>query len=118
MQRQLRFLIHPDLMRVVHKLFADAAHLLRHGRGKHHNLLLLGARDEDLLHVLAHVRLVEALVALVEDELLDALGIQVLLLHERQHASGSPDQDVRRVGTYFDLNSCCNFSVPYIVAQF
>ena len=80
-QRQLR-VVDVNLHRVLHELFAHGAHVVGERRREHHHLLLVRRRLEDLLHVAAHVKLLEHLVALVKDEVLDALGQQLFLAHK------------------------------------
>mmetsp|Transcript_5810 Transcript_5810/g.12664 ORF Transcript_5810/g.12664 Transcript_5810/m.12664 type:complete len:340 (+) Transcript_5810:682-1701(+) len=89
-------IVHVDLHRVLHELLADDAHLWAKSGREHHHLLLMRGRLEDLLHVLAHVELLEHLVALVEDEVLDVLGDEVLVPHHLQHTSRRADDNVRR----------------------
>jgi hypothetical protein len=43
-------------------------------------------------------KLLEHLVALVQDEVLDVLEVELLALDERQDAAGRADDDVRAVG--------------------
>lgn len=96
-ERQLGALVDVDLVRVVHELLADRAHLGRQRRREHHDLLLVRRRLEDALDVAAHVELLEHLVALVEHELLQLRDVEHLLVDERQDAAGRADDDVRLV---------------------
>mmetsp|Transcript_36516 Transcript_36516/g.72731 ORF Transcript_36516/g.72731 Transcript_36516/m.72731 type:complete len:361 (-) Transcript_36516:1523-2605(-) len=96
-QRQLG-VVDVDLHRVLHELFADAAHLLGERRREHHHLFLVRCGLEDLLHVPAHVERLEHLVALVKDEVLDGGGLELLLAHQLQHASGCAHDDVGALG--------------------
>mmetsp|Transcript_10062 Transcript_10062/g.30766 ORF Transcript_10062/g.30766 Transcript_10062/m.30766 type:complete len:252 (+) Transcript_10062:39-794(+) len=57
-KRKLGLLVHPDLVRVLHELLAESPRLGAHCRTEHHHLLLFWRVNEDLLHVLAHVKLV------------------------------------------------------------
>mmetsp|Transcript_72532 Transcript_72532/g.204544 ORF Transcript_72532/g.204544 Transcript_72532/m.204544 type:complete len:203 (-) Transcript_72532:224-832(-) len=81
-------------MRILHELLAELPGLSRHRRAEHHDLLLLRSLHEDLLDVLAHVQLVQALVALVEHELGQFVKLEVLLPTEAKHTAGCSDQDV------------------------
>mmetsp|Transcript_105623 Transcript_105623/g.278915 ORF Transcript_105623/g.278915 Transcript_105623/m.278915 type:complete len:452 (-) Transcript_105623:37-1392(-) len=94
-QRELGLLVHADLVGVLHELLAQRPRLGCHGGAEHHNLFLLRGLDEDLLDVLAHVQLVQALVALVEHELRQFVEFQVLFAEEAEDAAGSADQDLR-----------------------
>mmetsp|Transcript_69783 Transcript_69783/g.202256 ORF Transcript_69783/g.202256 Transcript_69783/m.202256 type:complete len:241 (+) Transcript_69783:544-1266(+) len=94
-QCELRFLVNTDLVRVLHKLLAQRPNLGAHGRAEHHHLLLLRRADEDLLDVLPHVQLVQALVALVQHKVRELVQLQILLPEEPQHTSGRADEDVR-----------------------
>mmetsp|Transcript_110391 Transcript_110391/g.216445 ORF Transcript_110391/g.216445 Transcript_110391/m.216445 type:complete len:296 (-) Transcript_110391:322-1209(-) len=94
-QCQLGLLVHPDLVRSLHKLLAQRPRLGAHGRAEHHHLLLLRRADEDLLDVLPHVQLVQALVALVQHKVRELVQLQILLPEEPQHTSGRADEDVR-----------------------
>lgn len=96
-ERELGALVDVDLVRVVHELLADRAHLGRERGREHHDLLLVRRRLEDALDVAAHVELLEHLVALVEHKLLELGDVEVLLVDERQHAAGRADDDVRLV---------------------
>ena len=71
-QGQLPF-VHKDLDLILQELLAVLLHLLGHGGAEHHDLLLVGRLDEDVLHVSPHARAAEHAVALVDDEVL-ALG--------------------------------------------
>mmetsp|Transcript_23195 Transcript_23195/g.59615 ORF Transcript_23195/g.59615 Transcript_23195/m.59615 type:complete len:401 (+) Transcript_23195:292-1494(+) len=95
-QRQLA-VVHVDLHRILHELLAHGAHLSRERSREHHHLLLVRRELEDVLHVLAHVELLEHLVALIEDEVLDLAEVEVLVARKRQHAPRRADEDVRRV---------------------
>jgi hypothetical protein len=96
-QRQLG-VVDVDLHRVLHELLADGAHLGRERGREHHHLLLVRGGLEDLLHVTAHVELLEHLVALVQDKVLDVLGDEVLVAHELQDAARRAHDDVRALG--------------------
>mmetsp|Transcript_9687 Transcript_9687/g.26196 ORF Transcript_9687/g.26196 Transcript_9687/m.26196 type:complete len:227 (-) Transcript_9687:109-789(-) len=84
-------------MRVLHELLAEGTRVRRHGRAEHHHLLLLRRLDEDLLDVLAHVELVQALVALVQDELRELVELQVLLARQAEHAARGANEDMRAI---------------------
>mmetsp|Transcript_69782 Transcript_69782/g.202250 ORF Transcript_69782/g.202250 Transcript_69782/m.202250 type:complete len:323 (+) Transcript_69782:332-1300(+) len=94
MQRELGFLVHADLMGIGHELLANGASLGGHGRTEHHHLLLPRRLDENLLDVLAHVKPVEALVALIQDELRKSVELQRLLAQQGQDAPGRANEDV------------------------
>ena len=66
---ELGLVVHVNLHGIVHELLAHGANLLGQGGGEHHHLLVVGGHLEDLLHVRAHVELLEHLIALVEDEM-------------------------------------------------
>ena len=95
-KRQLR-VVDVDLHGVLHELLAHGAHVGRERRGEHHHLLLVRRVLEDLLHVLAHVELLEHLVALVEDEVLDVRRDEVAVADQLEHAAGRAHDDVRRL---------------------
>lgn len=54
-QRELGVRVNVHLHGVVHKLFADWANLVGEGGAEHHDLLLVGSGEENLLYVTAHV---------------------------------------------------------------
>mmetsp|Transcript_67655 Transcript_67655/g.209187 ORF Transcript_67655/g.209187 Transcript_67655/m.209187 type:complete len:267 (+) Transcript_67655:509-1309(+) len=81
-------------MRILHELLAETPRIRAHGGAEHHHLLLLRRLHEDLLHVLPHVELVQALVALVQHKLRQLVELQVLVAQEAEHAAGGADQDV------------------------
>merc|ERR1719237_716083 len=97
-QRQLGLVVHVHLHRILHELLADGADVLAEGGAEHHDLLLVRRRTEDLLHVAPHVELLEHFVALVEDEVLEVLEVELLAPDQRQDPAGSADDDVRAVG--------------------
>jgi len=92
---ELRLLLLNVLAGVAHELPADGKDLLGKSGGEHHNLLLGGSDAEDLLHVAAHVNLVEHLVTLIEHEALDVAQAEVLVAHKGVQTTGSGDNDVR-----------------------
>mmetsp|Transcript_28086 Transcript_28086/g.68097 ORF Transcript_28086/g.68097 Transcript_28086/m.68097 type:complete len:241 (-) Transcript_28086:832-1554(-) len=96
-ERKLR-VINIDLHRILHELLADRAHLLAECSRKHHDLLLVRCRLEDLLHILAHVELFQHLIALIENEVLDTLRVQIFVAAQLQHTAGRSDDDVGRLG--------------------
>ena len=74
-----------DLHRILHELLADGAHVLAERSREHHHLLLVRRGLEDLLHVLAHVELLEHLVALVQDKVLQVLQGKLLGTDQSQN---------------------------------
>ena len=97
-QGELALVVDENLNGLLGELAAHGADLLGEGGGKHHHLLLVRSRLEDVLHVTAHVQRLEHLVALIQDEALEAVQLQVLLLNELQDASWSPNNDVGHLG--------------------
>merc|ERR1711957_159456 len=84
-------------MGVGHELFAERTGLGGHGRTEHHYLLLLWCFNKDLLYILAHVELINALITLVKNELSQFIELQILVLHESLDAARSSNQDVRAI---------------------
>jgi len=82
----------------LHELLADGPDVLRECGREHHDLLLVWGRSEDLLNVATHVKLLQHLVALVENEMLHVLQAQLLALDESEQTTWSSDDDVRAVG--------------------
>jgi len=81
---------------VVHELLANRANLLGEGGGEHHDLLVVGGGTEDVLDIFPHVKLLEDVVALVNNEVLEALEVEVSLIDELEDAAGGTDEDVGR----------------------
>mmetsp|Transcript_5571 Transcript_5571/g.12646 ORF Transcript_5571/g.12646 Transcript_5571/m.12646 type:complete len:470 (-) Transcript_5571:8-1417(-) len=94
-QGELRLLVHPDLMGVLHELFAQRPRVRAHGGAEHHHLLFLRSLNEDLLHILAHVQLVQALVTLIQDKLRQLVQLQVLLPEEAKDPARCANEHVR-----------------------
>ena len=108
---KLGLVIDVNLQRVLHKLLADLASVLRKCGTEHHNLLLSGSGTENLLHVATHVchllvysyvadsckptNLVKHLVTLIQNELLDVAKSELLVADEGIHSTGRADDDVR-----------------------
>lgn len=99
----------------MHKLLADRSDVLAEGSAEHHHLLLMWRRAEDVLDVSSHVcnrtkevswtaedanreckhtQLLQHLVALVQNEILEVLQIQLLGAHQRQNTARGADYDV------------------------
>ncbi len=83
---------------ISHELHDSALDLRWHRGRETHGLLVLGCGVEDLLHVLPHVRLLEHLVYLVDDEDLELRGIEGLVLHEHLDTARAAHNDVGLVG--------------------
>eukprot|EP00128_Syssomonas_multiformis_P001969 Colp12_sorted_trinity150504_noHs@29447 len=79
---QLLLVVDVDFNRILHEFFADDADLGSKCGRKHHNLLVVGSGLENLLNKLAHIKLGEHLVTLVNNEVLDVRKIELLALHE------------------------------------
>merc|ERR1712195_59929 len=97
MQCELRLLIDSDLVRILHKLLAKCTCFCCHGGTEHHHLLLLRGLDEDLLDIFAHVKLVQALVALIKYKLSAFLQFQIFFTQKPKYTSRSANQNVRRI---------------------
>mmetsp|Transcript_67163 Transcript_67163/g.108167 ORF Transcript_67163/g.108167 Transcript_67163/m.108167 type:complete len:319 (+) Transcript_67163:368-1324(+) len=97
-QPELGLGVHGDLVWPLHELLAQGAGVLTERGAEHHHLLLLGRLHEDLLHIFAHVKLVQALITLVKDKLRHLVELQILLPHEAQQATRSANHNLRRVG--------------------
>jgi hypothetical protein len=98
-QRQLLLVIDVNLERVLHELLTDTSDLLGQSSRKHHDLLMGRGRTEDGLHIVAHVRLIQHLVTLIEDEVLQVGKAKVSVTDERVDTSRCADNDVR-VGVF------------------
>eukprot|EP00760_Papus_ankaliazontas_P017589 PhM_4_TR17333/c0_g1_i1/m.85319 len=96
-ERELGLLVDVDLQRVVEELLGEVAHLLGHRGGEHHDLLRLRRLEEDGLHVLAHRRVVEALVELVQDEVLHLREVDRAVVGHGGKTAGGADDDERDV---------------------
>ena len=92
---ELGLVVDVHLHRILHELLAHGSDVLGQGGREHHDLLLLWCLDEDLLYVLAHVNLVKALVALIEDKLRQLIELQVLLAQETKNTSWCAYQHMR-----------------------
>ena len=58
------------------------------------------ARHENLLNLCPHISLIEHLVALIEDESLQIVKLEIFLLNESQHATRRADDNVRRLEAF------------------
>eukprot|EP00754_Rhynchopus_humris_P039664 Rhum_TRINITY_DN22786_c0_g1::Rhum_TRINITY_DN22786_c0_g1_i1::g.176016::m.176016 len=96
-QRQLRLRVHVDLQGLLHELLRQLPDLLRQRRREHHDLLRGRALHEHVLHVPAHVQLLEELVGLVHDEVLDVVRLQDVSPHQVDHAARRAHADGREV---------------------
>jgi len=81
---------------IMHELLANGANLLGEGGGEHLDLLVVWGGTEDVLDVFPHVKLLEDVVALVNNEVLEALEVEVSLIDELEDAAGGTDEDVGR----------------------
>ncbi len=82
---------------VFDKLHDGSSDLRRQGSREDHGLLCLGGLVEDFLHVLTHVRLLQHLVDLINDEDLHRPNIHGLPLNENLQTSGARYNDMRRI---------------------
>mmetsp|Transcript_93969 Transcript_93969/g.148520 ORF Transcript_93969/g.148520 Transcript_93969/m.148520 type:complete len:209 (+) Transcript_93969:627-1253(+) len=94
MESELRLLIYGYLVGVLHELLAKLASLLGHGGTEHHHLFLLRSLHEDLLDILTHVKLLKALVALIEDKLCQFLQLQIFVTAQCKNATRRADQNL------------------------
>ena len=67
--KQVWTIVDSDHVRVRRKLLAKNSGLRGQRCAEQHYLFLFGCHDEELLHVFAHVQLVQALVTFIEPEL-------------------------------------------------
>jgi hypothetical protein len=72
MESELLLFINEDLEWILHEFSAGVLDLRCEGSRKHHNLLLMRSSFEDILHIRPHVDSLQHLVALIQDEELDA----------------------------------------------
>jgi len=79
---------------VLCELAADGADLFGERGAEHHHLLLVRCQLEDGLHVSSHVEMFEHLVALVENEALEMVQLELLLFGELQNTAGCADDDM------------------------
>jgi hypothetical protein len=94
-ESELGVLVDVVLSRILHELSADRLDFLGKGGREHHNLLLLRSSTENVLHISAHVRLVEHLVTLVEDKDANAAKSQSLVTDKSLETTRSTDNDMR-----------------------
>ena len=65
--------VNEDVDLVLKEFLAIFFHFFRHGGAEHHDLLLVGSFNEDILNICSHPGAAEDLIALVDDEVF-ALG--------------------------------------------
>mmetsp|Transcript_714 Transcript_714/g.2019 ORF Transcript_714/g.2019 Transcript_714/m.2019 type:complete len:260 (+) Transcript_714:587-1366(+) len=98
MQRELGLVINVDLHRRLHELAAHRADGRRQRGGEHHDLLVMRSAQEDLLHIPSHVKRLQHLVTLVNDEVLDLVDLEGAFGDESLQPAGGAHHDVGRVG--------------------
>lgn len=66
----------------MHELSADGTDLFTQGGTEHHDLLLVRGHTKDLLDITPHVKLLQHLVAFVQDEVLDVAQVETLVARQ------------------------------------
>mmetsp|Transcript_42036 Transcript_42036/g.82969 ORF Transcript_42036/g.82969 Transcript_42036/m.82969 type:complete len:407 (-) Transcript_42036:495-1715(-) len=95
---QLRVGVYRNLHRLSHESLAVCFVLGAHCGREHHRLDLLRCHEVDRLNVSPHVFLLQASVALVDDEELQLVKVQRLLADQRLHTAGSADKHMGDLG--------------------
>mmetsp|Transcript_19052 Transcript_19052/g.26276 ORF Transcript_19052/g.26276 Transcript_19052/m.26276 type:complete len:210 (+) Transcript_19052:672-1301(+) len=96
MQREFTLLIDINLQRVVHKLFCEVTHLLRHCRREHHHLFRLWSLHKNRLHIRTHRKILQTPIKLIQHKILHMIQIHHFQpRRERQGPSRSPDHNQR-----------------------
>ena len=85
------------LKRLLHEFLAGLSDALVKSGREHEHLLLVRSHLEDGLYIPAHVKLVQHFVALVEDEVLQLAQVEVVATDQRQKATWSTYEDLRRI---------------------
>mmetsp|Transcript_27599 Transcript_27599/g.60356 ORF Transcript_27599/g.60356 Transcript_27599/m.60356 type:complete len:260 (+) Transcript_27599:659-1438(+) len=104
-------------MGILHKLLAESSSLRGHCGTEHHHLFLLWGLHEDLLDVLPHVELFQALVTLIEHKVGELIELQVLLTGQPQHAARRANENLR--GSLEHLPVLCDghTAIDYATSQ-
>ena len=97
MKGQFCVIVNVDLKGILHELFADRPHIATHCGGVHHYLLLVRSHLEDSLYILSHVKLGEHLIALIQNEVLQILHLQMLTSYKSQDPSRGAYKDLWRI---------------------
>ena len=94
---ELGRLVDVDLEGIVHELVDDGLDGVAEGGTEHEHLLVVGRGPEHLLHIPAHVQLLQHAVALVQHEVLHLVQLEVALLDQSQQPARRADDNVGRV---------------------
>lgn len=90
---------------ILEEFFAIFLEFLRHGSTEHHNLLVVGCFDKNLLNVSSHVWVSENFVAFVNDKEFALFKVNDFVSGQVKKSTWSCDDDVRDFGWIFELGN-------------
>ena len=90
-------LINEDVDFVLKEFLAIVFHFLSHSGGEHHDLLLVGSFDEEVLNVGSHLRISENFITLIDHKILAFVKFDKFSLSEVRESSWGSDDDVRNL---------------------